>query len=153
MKRELHCVNDANSIKTLAIMERDRKACRNSYYASRRSRRRDTVKLTVCVCVFSSCNCSTVALRLELRGFQPRFLGFRFVDLQNKCFVLELCLLLLTLKVFAVSSESYVSYVSSSARTNFLFNSLLLKRYLSGTYGVSIASLPDRLAAAINCEL
>ncbi len=39
----------------------------NNYYASRRSRRRDTVKLTVCVsvclCVCSSCNCSTVAMR------------------------------------------------------------------------------------------
>ncbi len=34
-------------------------------YASRRSRRRDTVKLTVYVCppVCSSCNCSTIAIR------------------------------------------------------------------------------------------
>ena len=41
-----------------------------SIYASRRSRTRDTVKLTVCVCVCvcvcSSCNCSTVAMRRKL---------------------------------------------------------------------------------------
>ncbi len=37
-------------------------------YASRRSRTRDTVKLTVCVyvSVCSSCNCSTVAMRRKL---------------------------------------------------------------------------------------
>ncbi len=43
------------------------------FYASRRSRTRDTVKLTVClcvcVCVYSSCNCSTVAMRRKLTGF------------------------------------------------------------------------------------
>ncbi len=49
-----------------------------AFYASRRSRTRDTVKLTVCVCVCvcvclsvcvcvcSSCNCSTVAMRRKL---------------------------------------------------------------------------------------
>ena len=43
-------------------------------YASRRSRTRDTVKLSVCVsvclsvcvCVYSSYNCSTVAMRRKL---------------------------------------------------------------------------------------
>ncbi len=46
----------------------------DSNYASRRSRTRDTVKLTVCVCVClclclcvcSSCNCSTVAMQRKL---------------------------------------------------------------------------------------
>ncbi len=35
-----------------------------THYASRCSRTRDTVKLTVCV--YSSCNCSTVAMRQKL---------------------------------------------------------------------------------------
>ncbi len=40
-------------------------------YASRRSRARDTVKLTVCACVclsVCSSNCSTVAMRRKLTG-------------------------------------------------------------------------------------
>ncbi len=40
--------------------------CELSNYASRRSRTRDTVKPSVCVCVYSSRNCSTVAIRQKL---------------------------------------------------------------------------------------
>ncbi len=49
-------------------------------YASRRSRTRDTVKLTVCVC-----NCSTVAMRrTSIGSYSHVLLDFWFVELQTK---------------------------------------------------------------------
>ncbi len=48
----------------------------NNNYASRHSRTRDTVKLTVCVCVYYSCNCSTVAMLRKLTASSHVLLDF-----------------------------------------------------------------------------
>ncbi len=62
------------SLAVSMLIHRSTKFCifSSGFYASRRSRRRDMVKLTVCVCVCvclcvcSSCNCSTVVMRRKL---------------------------------------------------------------------------------------
>ncbi len=80
-------------------------------YASRRSRTRDAVKLTrLCVCVYSSCNCSAVAMRRKLTA---SIATFSWISIRGK---LKLCSrVMATVKAVAVSSESCVV---SSVRTH-----------------------------------
>ncbi len=64
------------------------------FYASRRSRTRDTVKLTVkcvCVCVYSSCNCSTVAMHATKTNSFYRLLATFSLDFDLWIYKLKLC--------------------------------------------------------------
>ena len=60
--KKINCLSIVNIIFCELLNTAYTYAC----YTSRRSRTRDTVKLSVCLCVYSSCNCSTVAMRRKL---------------------------------------------------------------------------------------